>query len=146
LVEFSLGSFLAKEKNMPNKETKNKHLTFDDRTEIQECLNRGMTFKAIARRIGKDPTTVSKEVKKHMELRDTSVKFTDAEGREESKVCPSLLRAPFVCNPCRKRFRCPFPKRYYNAKLAHAQYRSLLHEAREGIPLGKESFILPSHK
>lgn len=32
---------------------KNKHMTLDDRIEIQECLNKGMTFKAIARRIGK---------------------------------------------------------------------------------------------
>lgn len=42
---------------------KNKHMTLDERIEIQECLNKGMTFKAIAQRIGKDPTTVSKEVK-----------------------------------------------------------------------------------
>lgn len=39
---------------------KNKHMTLDDRIEIQECLNKGMTFKAIAKRICKDPTTVSK--------------------------------------------------------------------------------------
>ncbi|MDR0817554.1 MAG: helix-turn-helix domain-containing protein, partial [Clostridiales Family XIII bacterium] len=44
---------------------KNKHLTDDDRQEIQDCLNHGMTFKAIGRRIGKDQTTISKEVKKH---------------------------------------------------------------------------------
>lgn len=42
---------------------KNKHVILDDRLEIQECLNHGMTFKAIATRIGKDQTTVSKEVK-----------------------------------------------------------------------------------
>lgn len=37
-----------------------KHMTLDDRIEIQECMNKGMTFKKIASRIGKDPTTVSK--------------------------------------------------------------------------------------
>jgi IS30 family transposase len=31
--------------------SKNKHLTLDDRIEIQECLAKGMTFKAILRRI-----------------------------------------------------------------------------------------------
>ena len=31
--------------------SKNKHLTLDDRIEIQECLSKGMTFKAILRRI-----------------------------------------------------------------------------------------------
>ena len=32
---------------MQNKERKSKHLTLDDRIEIQECLAKGMTFKAI---------------------------------------------------------------------------------------------------
>ena len=32
---------------MKNNEKKNKHMTFDDRIEIQECLSKGMTFKAI---------------------------------------------------------------------------------------------------
>ena len=43
--------------------SKNKHMTLQDRIEIQECLSKGMTFKAIGQRIGKDQTTVSKEVK-----------------------------------------------------------------------------------
>ena len=37
---------------------KNKHLTIEQRKEIEACLDHGVTFKAIARRIGKDPTTV----------------------------------------------------------------------------------------
>jgi len=45
---------------------KGKHLTLDERIEIQECLNHGMTFKDISKRIGKDQTTVSKEVKRHI--------------------------------------------------------------------------------
>ena len=48
-----------------NKEKKNKHMQLEDRIEIQECLCKRMTFKSIAARIGKDPTTVSKEVKLH---------------------------------------------------------------------------------
>ena len=44
---------------MNNNTTKNKHLTLEDPIEIEECLRHGMTFKAIGRRIGKDPSTVS---------------------------------------------------------------------------------------
>ena len=36
-----------------------KHMTLADRIEIRECLSKGMTFKSIAKRIGKSPTTVS---------------------------------------------------------------------------------------
>ena len=44
---------------MPNLKLKNKHLTADDRREIMECLDKGMTFKAIGVRVGKDPTGFS---------------------------------------------------------------------------------------
>ena len=50
---------------MRNNEKKNKHMTLDDRIEIQECLSKGMTFKAIGKRIRKNQTTVSREVKLH---------------------------------------------------------------------------------
>ena len=43
-----------------------KHLTQQDRNEIQECLNKGMRFKDIGKRIEKEQTTLSREVKKHI--------------------------------------------------------------------------------
>lgn len=45
---------------------KYKHMTLDDRIERQECLYKGMSFKDIGKRICKDQTTISKEVRKHM--------------------------------------------------------------------------------
>ena len=48
-------------------ESKNKHMTLQDRIEIQECLSKGMTFKSIAKRIGKSATTVSREIKGHLQ-------------------------------------------------------------------------------
>lgn len=52
---------------MTGHEKRCKHLTSEDREEIQTGLNVGMAFKQIARRIQKHQTTVSKEVKKHIE-------------------------------------------------------------------------------
>lgn len=114
---------------------KNKHMTLDDRIEIQECLNRGMTFKAIAMRIGKDPTTVSKEVKLHARSHTNSFTKTNEE-------CPKLLKAPFVCNSCPRRnhSNCFFPRRKYIAKEAQKEYETALTESREGIPLTKKEF------
>ena len=116
-------------------EKKNKHMTLDDRIEIQECLSKGMTFKAIARRIGKDPTTVSKEVKLHGKTYTNSFVKTD-------ECCPKLLKAPFVCNGCPKRNHnnCQYPRRQYIAKAAQKEYETVLSESREGIPLNKEEF------
>lgn len=121
---------------------KNKHLTLDERMEIQDCLNHGMTFKAIAMRIGKDQTTVSKEVKKHLDISEDDVRRTDIYGKPIApEICPALLKAPFVCNPCgKKRVRCKYRKQLYHAKKAQQEYEALLSESREGIPLNKESF------
>jgi IS30 family transposase len=59
----------------------------------------------------------------------------------DDKPCPSLLKAPFVCNPCKKRrSSCAFQKQLYIAKHAQAEYETLLRESREGIPLSKEEF------
>ena len=114
----------------------------DDRLLIQESLDRGLTFKAAAERIGKDQTTISKEVKKHFSITETEVKHFDSSGRPiPTPVCPKLLRAPFVCNNCDKRRRkCAFDKHLYHARFAHAEYRALLAEAREGIPLNHQEF------
>lgn len=44
---------------------KGKHLTADDRNFIEDALNDNYTLKFIAERLGKDPTTISKEVKRN---------------------------------------------------------------------------------
>lgn len=129
------------------KAKKSKHMTLDERMEIQDCLNHGMSFKAIGRRIGKDETTISKEVKKHLDIQPITYRRMDSDGRAlEVSVCPSLLKAPFVCNPCKKRHvRCSFEKRHYSAKNAQKEYETLLSQAREGVPLNKEAFYEMDH-
>jgi len=129
---------------MPDLNTKkNKHMSLDDRIEIQSCLDHAMTFKAIARRIGKDQTTISKEVKKHITVNpgETITRFGASGDPVVIQPCPLLLKAPFVCNACKKRrVRCNFQRQLYIAKNAHREYETLLTESREGIPLNKETF------
>ena len=114
---------------------KNKHMDYEDRLEIQECLNKGMTFKAIGQRIGKDATTVSKEVKRHLKNYRNGFVKTD-------EVCRKLLAAPYVCNGCEHKSRssCRCMRRIYNAKQAQEEYLTVLVESRTGIPLNKQEF------
>ena len=100
---------------MQQSEKKNKHMTLDDRIEIQECLAKGMTFKAIGKRVGKSPTTISREIKLHMEPYINGFSRIDA-------VCPLLLKAPFVCNGCDKK-----SKSSYRSRSFHHCNRYLLH-------------------
>ncbi len=116
-------------------EKKNKHMTLQDRMEIQECLYKQMTFKSIARLIEKDATTISKEVKLHAQTHRNS--FVKAE-----ETCPKLLKAPFVCNGCKLKSSsaCPYQRRMYVAKIAQQEYETTLVESREGIALNKAEF------
>lgn len=116
-------------------EKKNKHMTQQDRTEIQECLYKHMTFKAIGKLIEKDATTVSKEIKLHAISHTNSFVNTD-------EVCPKLLKAPFVCNGCKLKSSsaCRYLRRMYIAKTAHQAYEKTLVESREGVALNKAEF------
>ena len=126
--------------------SKGKHLTLEEREEIQSCLACGVSFKAIASRIGKDPTTVSKEVKKHITVVTPNVQRYDIDGKPlENVICPKLLKTPFVCNGCKNhRRRCVFTKHLYYAREAQKEYEALFVEAREGIPLNKADFYSSS--
>ena len=45
---------------------KRKHLTFDERQTIKNMLDKRESFKSIARELGRDCTTISKEIKNHI--------------------------------------------------------------------------------
>ena len=122
---------------MPNtvNNKKNKHLTPEDRKEIEECLCKRMSFKDIAKLIGKDPTTISYEVKHHRQIHTNS--YTTYQS-----PCPALLKAPFVCNGCQKRhsMSCHYARYLYRSAPAQNEYKTTLRESREGIPLNKQEF------
>ena len=112
--------------------TKHKHLTLSDRNDIQLGLERGETFKAIGQSILKDPTTISKEVKRNRQVRESTC---------DKLPCPLLDKATFVCNGCPKRRQnCGYKKIFYLAKQAQKQYEQTLVEAREGTPLNSKTF------
>ena len=112
--------------------SKHKHLTLSDCNDIQLGIERGETFKAIGQSILKDPTTVSKEVKRNRQVRESTC---------HNLPCPLLDKATFVCNGCPKRRQnCGYQKIFYLAKQAQKQYEQTLVEAREGTPLNSKTF------
>ena len=120
-------------------DNKFKHLTLDDRIDIQKYLACNVSFKDIAKYLGKDPTCISKEVKKHITV--SGHECTNEKG--QIVTCPKLLKAPFVCNGCKKHhYNCGFQKKLYYANTANQTYRETLSSSREGITLSKESFYL----
>ena len=111
---------------------KNKHMTLNDRIEIENGLRQGLTFKEIAATIGKDQTTISKEIKKHISVSNAYDPL--------KPTCELLLHAPYVCNGCSKRRSCRLEKHLYRAQNAHAEYRDVLVDSRTGVALNREAF------
>lgn len=76
---------------------KNKHLTFDERTAIQSALHDGQPFRAIASALGKDPSTISKEIRGHLIYKKTGgfgVPFNECRNRFSCiacRLCPECI-------------------------------------------------------
>lgn len=78
-----------------------KHLMLEDRTTIQLELDKGTSFKEIASLLGKDCTTISKEVRKHI-----SKEKTGAMGRAFNDCLVNVRRdckIHSLCSPCSAR-------------------------------------------
>ena len=112
---------------------KNKHMTEEDRKIIEDSLRLNNTFRQIAKNIHKDETTVSKEVKRNISI-------MRAAKKENSEICPKLLRAPYVCNGCERKSYCRLEIHVYNARNAQRAYETNMTESRTGIALNKEYF------
>lgn len=127
----------------------NTHLTLDERKIIQTGIENRSRKVDIARTIGKDPTTVAKEIRKHRELRPRNT-FNypsicihnkacggckrKCEKYEEIK-CNKRDRSPGACNKCPNIPRCHLDKYFYYATKADEQYRIDLVDFRQGINL-----------
>ncbi|MGE9835328.1 helix-turn-helix domain-containing protein, partial [Streptococcus orisratti] len=91
-------------------------------------------FSAIAAKLGKDPSTISKEVRRNRVVKENSV-------TSNCEACPLLKKAPYVCNACpKKRTNCGYQKQFYYAKRAQLDYEAKLSDSRTGVALNKEEF------
>ena len=138
---------------------KNKHLSFDERLEIESGLKDNLSFKQIGRNIDKDCTTVAKEIKNHIQFKNIGTagrpfcdclyrKSCKLRGREttcnklcehyQKEECSKLLKAPYVCNGCPDRNKCTLTKRIYEAAYSQNEYKDTLTETRTGITFSQK--------
>ena len=125
------------------------HLTLEQREQIQIGLEKGLSKKEIAKSIGKDPSTVGKEIKNRRKLKPRNTFnhesickhlkeckkcFQECEKYEEI-TCVRRDRIVRVCNLCPNINKCHLGKYFYCAKQAHEAYRYTLRDSREGVNL-----------
>ena len=128
---------------------KNLHLSLEDREQIQIGLEKGLTKKEIAEVIGKDPSTVGKEIKKRRKIKPRN-QFNHISICKHLKECKKCLkecekyeeitclrrdRTVGACNLCPDISKCHLDKYFYRAKQAHEEYLYTLKDSREGVNL-----------
>lgn len=131
---------------------KNLHLTVQERIIIEKGIENGSTKAAIALTIGKDKSTVGKEIKKHRELVHKSsykINCANIKNCSHNHVCDNCAdfkpftcnrrdRSPGACNGCSKYTHCRYDKYRYKADFSHKKYREDLVDSRTGINMSYE--------
>lgn len=126
------------------------HLTLEERRIILTGIINNSTKTAIAKTIGKDNSTVGKEIKLHRKLTykcnmplECAAYRKCSFGRKCTLDCPSYIpfrcsrrdRSPGACNGCSNRSKCRFDKYTYSPENAYSDYRETLVDARQGVNL-----------
>ena len=127
---------------------KQSHLTFGDRQIIQKGIENGSSKKAMADLLGKDKSTIGKEIKLHRELTYKCRLPLECASYAHCRfnrictiqcqdyvqfTCTRRDRSPGACNGCSKYSSCRFDKFRYYADHAHSAYRDTLVESRAGV-------------
>lgn len=111
-------------------------LNSNQRETIQILLNQGKTFTAIGKAIGKDRTTISKEIRRNRYIKSNFYDSFDIKGINQAvENCERLQNKPYVCNNCPNKKFCTKHHLYYEYKLAEQNYQDNLIESRTGIDI-----------
>ncbi len=131
-----------------------KHLTGEERRIIQVGIENGSTQKAIADTIGKQKSTIGKEIKQHrvlsykcrMPVECAVYRKCRPAGSCIGASCPNFIpftcnrrdHSPGACNGCSQFVHCRFSKYTYNAEKAQLLYEETLKDSRMGANLTTE--------
>ena len=130
------------------------HLTLEERKIIQMGIANRATKVSIANTIGKDATTVAKEINKHRIIKPRNTygrrnlcihkkecgacsKTSKQCNRYQEPACKERDRSPGACNNCLKFSTCKLDRYVYSAKLADEMYQENLVKTRSGLNIDK---------
>lgn len=137
---------------------KNKHLSLEDRFKIENSLMQRKSFKEIGDTIGKNKSTISREIRNHYIVKNTGSvgrRFNNCIHRRtcpnrgkncnisnclefQEEKCLLLTKPPYVCNGCKLKTQCTLTKYLYEATYAQDEYIDILSETRNGMIITQE--------
>lgn len=133
---------------MPKQITGNqKHMTMDDRVVIEKGLDQKRSLRSIAAQLGKDPTTISKEIKKHRSFHEHNHfneprnKCALAKDCRKKNICgtyaPICKKMCRLCNHCNSHCEEFTPRSYHCAQLDKAPFVCNACSKKSGCRLDK---------
>ena len=138
----------------------NKHLTFEERCKIEECINKGFRKYQIANELNKSQSTILREIRNNRVLKPRKI-FNENPFNcihlKDCKVCTGKCRYyetekcnrrdKFIgaCNNCPDIKKCKLDQYFYKAKFAHEKYRETLVDARQGVNLNTSELFEIAH-
>ena len=129
-------AYLSLCKGVKEKMINYRQLNSLQRETIQILLNKGKTFTEIGEAVGKDRTTIAKEIKRNRYIKSYFYEPFDINGINEAiSKCEILQNKPYVCNNCCKKNQCNKHHLYYEYKLAQKNYEQNLIDSRSGVDI-----------
>ena len=138
-----------------------KHLTEENRKDIEYFLDKGFSFSKIAIVVDKDRTTISKEIKRYRikkipknhdryiqknfclyKFRCGKQNCSSSKSCYIEDICSKLKKPPYVCNSCSQRRFCKKIKYYYFSNSAHKSYLQNLSQSRAGINITEDKLAI----
>ena len=129
----------------------NKHLTLEERRIIEIGIGNGSTHTSIANTLGKNKSTIGREIKEHRSLKQQCQFAVECASYSKcrpgyfckGKSCKDFVqfkcsrrdRSPGACNGCEKYSNCRYTKYWYSAITAQKEYEHTLIVSRSGADL-----------
>lgn len=109
-----------------------KHMIIDHRITIEKELDKKTSLRSIAMLLGKDPTTIAKEIKKHRTLQEHShynepankcILYKDCKKKNVCEIYAPVCKRPCrLCNRCNSHCSDFKPRSYHCDRLDKAPY------------------------
>lgn len=126
-----------------------KHLSLEDRKNIELGIVEGLSKSQIAKKINRSPATVANEIIRHRKLKARNTFNSDSIcihlkechkcfkkcERYQELSCPRRNRNISACNNCSRISHCKLDKYFYYATKANEAYLYTLVDARVGVNL-----------
>lgn len=118
--------------------TKYRHLSYEDRKNIEDGLNQNKSITKISNEINKSHSTVLREIDRNKTYYKP---LTWNNSSAVSAPCQKLKKSPYVCNGCKSRSGCRKIRWTYYARKANDSYKELISSCRQGVNLTEEEIF-----